>query len=427
MSDAALSAENAVEEVSAESADWLAVLQDAIQAPSVNPPGETTAVADVVTGVLDGYGIDYDLIEPLADAPNVLAAFTGEAGPPDQGIHVTFNGHLDTYEVGQTDRWKRDPFSGAIEDGRIHGRGSSDMKAGTIATLAAFCYLYERRDAFAGRVTFAGVSDEETGGEWGTEYLIEEYPEHVGDVVLNGEPSSGLIRFGERGPLWLEIRVRGESAHSALPEGTSATGVLVEVLHDMQTDEALEALTDVPDDVAEIIMQGEAEMDAIYGEGATEFSLTPSMNIGKYEGGSKVNLTAEVASAEVDLRLPIGFSIDDALDWAESVVGERRADVSIEVLNRHEPTYTHPEEPLLQAFQRTASMVRDGDPPPFTCGHGFTDLRFYRSAGAQAAYYGPTPHNMGSQNEYIAIDEFDETLAVHTATAVELLTESHLE
>lgn len=422
MSETVLSADTVIKEISAESDDWLAVLQDVIQAPSVNPPGETTAVADILTSVLDDYGIDYELIEPLSNAPNVLAEFTGEDGPAKDGIHLTFNGHLDTYGVGETDRWDRDPFSGAIENGKIHGRGSSDMKAGTIATLAAFCYLYERRDAFAGRVTFAGVSDEETGGEWGTEYLIEERPDHVGDVVLNGEPSSGLIRFGERGPLWVEIRVRGASAHSALPEGTSATGILVEVLHEMQTEAPFEELADVPSEIAEIVMEGEREMDAIYGQGATEFSLTPSMNIGKYEGGSKVNLTAEVASAEIDLRLPIGSSIDETIEWVNSVVGERSADISIDVLNRHEPTYTHPDKSLLQTLQRIARTVQGGDTPPFTCGHGFTDLRFYRAAGAQAAYYGPTPYNMGSQNEYIDIEEFDETMAVHAATAAELVT-----
>jgi len=388
----------------------------------VNPPGDTGKTADVLTGVLDDYGIDHERIAPQPEAPNILAAFSGEAGPPEDGVHVTFNGHMDTYGIGERDRWNRDPLLGAIEDGKIHGRGASDMKGGLVATLAVFCYLYEHRSAFQGQVTFAGVSDEVTGGEWGTKHLIEERPGHIGGAVLNGEPSSGLIRFAERGPLWLKISVRGESAHSALPEGVSATGALVDILYEMRTDGAFEELADVPTEVREIIMEGQAEMDGIYGEGATEFSLKPSLNVGKYAGGSKVNLTAEGATAEVDVRLPIGSSTADALEWAESVATHPDADVSIDVLNRHEPTYSPTDDPLLQSLQRNAATARSGPKPPFTCGHGFTDLRYYRAEGAPAAYYGPTPHNMGSQNEYITVSEFVETMQVHAATAVDLLT-----
>jgi succinyl-diaminopimelate desuccinylase len=408
-------------EVADERERWTETLQKFIRAPSVNPPGDTTDAADVLVDVLDEYGIDYEIVAAGAEMPNILAEFEGEADDPGSGSHITFNGHLDTYEVGELDRWERDPFSGDVEDGKIYGRGASDMKGGVVATLAAFCHLHDHREEFAGRATFTAVSDEETGGKWGTEYLIENRPEHVGDAVLNGEPSSGLIRFAERGPLWLEITVRGESAHSALPEGLSATEVLVDVLHKMRTDEEFDALENVPADIRETIMAGEEEMDAIYGEGATEFSLRPSMNVGTIEGGGKVNLTAEVARAEVDVRLPIGTSTENAIAWAESVVEDAPGTVTIRVMNRHEPTYTDPTHPLLQSLQENAARARGSDRPPFTCGHGFTDLRFYREDGAPAAYYGPTPYNMGSQNEYITVEEFVESMQVHAATAVEFV------
>jgi succinyl-diaminopimelate desuccinylase len=145
------------------------------------------------------------------------------------------------------------------------------------------------------------------------------------------------------------------------------------------------------------------------------------MNVGTIEGGGKVNLTAEVARAEVDVRLPIGTSTENAIAWAESVVEDAPGTVTIRVMNRHEPTYTDPTHPLLQSLQENAARARGGDRPPFTCGHGFTDLRFYREAGAPAAYYGPTPYNMGSQNEYITVEEFVESMQVHAATAVEFV------
>lgn len=243
--------------------------------------------------------------------------------------------------------------------------------------------------------------------------------------MLNGEPSSGLVRFAERGPLWLDVDIRGQAAHSALPAGTSATEALVEFLHDLRGDDSLAALTDVPDTVRTPVEAGQAEMDAHYGAGASEFSLVPSMNVGTLEGGGKVNLTAERAHAEVDLRLPIGTTTADALAWVKELAHDRSASISIEPFCRHEPTYTDPTHPLVQSLQRNAGLVQERDDlPALTCGHGFTDVRFYRAAGIPGVYYGPQPYNMGSQNEYITVDDFVKTMQVHAATAVEFFNDA---
>jgi acetylornithine deacetylase/succinyl-diaminopimelate desuccinylase family protein len=401
--------------------EWLETLQGFVRTPSENPPGDTREVASYFRDVLDGYGIDHETIAAREEMPNVIGHFEGGAGAPDDGPHLTFNGHLDTYPVGELDRWGRDPFSGAIEDGRIHGRGVSDMHGGFVATLAAFVYLFEHREEFAGRVSIAGVSDEETGGEWGTEYLVEEHPEYSGDAVLNGEPSSGQIRFAERGPVWVDLRVRGESAHSAYPHGLNAIEVLTEIIHEMRNDPEFEALADVPADVREAIEGGRPEVEELFGEGSTDFVLSPSLNVGTIEGGEKVNLTAEKARAEVDLRLPIGSATDDALAWVEDLVTGFPGEVSVECISRTEPTYTDPDHPLVETLRSCAARVqgRESNPPPYACGFGFTDCRFYRREGVPAAYYGPYPHNMGSQNEYITVEDFEESVAVHTLTAVE--------
>jgi len=400
--------------------EWLDVLSGLVERPSENPPGDTRAVADYLRSVLDGYGIDHETVAPEERMPNVLATVEGTAGDPEAGPHLTFNGHLDTYEAGERDRWDRDPFSGAVTEERIHGRGTADMHGGFVATLAAFVYLSDHRDAFAGRATLAAVSDEESGGTWGTEYLVDERPDHVGGAVLNGEPSAGSVRFAERGPLWLELSVRGESAHSALPAGVNAVDSLVDVLSALRADDGLAALADVPDDVRAAIEAGRAETDAVYGEGATEFALAPTLDVGTVEGGGTVNLTPETARAEVDVRLPIGTATGDALAWAREVAAGHPGEVSVEAFNRFEPTYTDPDHPLLESLRDHAAAVT-GERPPLACGHGFTDLRFYRAAGAPAAYHGPTPHNMGSQNEYITRREFREAVLVHTLAAAEFV------
>ena len=90
------------------------------------------------------------------------------------------------------------------------------MKCGTTASIFTFLYLHELREELQGRLTLSAVSDEETFGPWGARYLSEHHPEVFGDCCLNGEPSSPwTLRFGEKGPLWLEFTVRTRGAHGA--------------------------------------------------------------------------------------------------------------------------------------------------------------------------------------------------------------------
>lgn len=403
--------------------EWLDVLQEFIRTPSENPPGGTRDVASYLTNVLDTYEIEYEVIAPQAEMPNVVASFVGSGGEPADGPHLTFNGHLDTYPVGELDRWDRDPFSGAIEDGKIHGRGASDMHGGFVATLAAFIYLFEHRDALTGRVSLAAVSDEETGGQWGTEYLVTNHAEYTGDAVLNGEPSAGFVRFAERGPVWFDVRVRGESAHSAYPHGSNAIETLIDFLSAIRTDPGLAELSAVPDTVRDAIETGREEVDDRFGAGSTDFVLAPSVNIGTIAGGEKINLTPETARAEVDVRLPVGSSTTEAIRWAKDIADAQSDEITLDVLSRTDPTYTDPSHPLIQSLRRWAGHVQDrDDPPPYGCGFGFTDCRFYRERGIPSAYYGPTPYNMGSQNEHITVDDFTESVAVHTLVAVDFMT-----
>lgn len=404
--------------------EWLDILTGLIRTPSVNPPGDTTEIADFLVDVFVRNGVPYDIVAPNEDIPNVVAQFGDGTVGSDESPHLVFNGHLDTYPVGDGDSWEYDPFSGTVEDGRIHGRGAGDMHGGFVATLAAFLYLFEHREAFEGTVTYAAVGDEETGGEWGTQYLVANHPEYTGDAVLSGEPTAGLIRFAERGPVWIDLHVRGESAHSAYPEGLNAIHVLIDSLHRMRTDTGLDGVTDVPETVREAIEGNREAFEARYGDGSVDAVLSPSVSVGTITGGEKINLTAETARAEVDIRLPVGTATDDALTWVEGILEASPGDVSAECVSRTEPTYTDPEAALVRSIQRWAGWVRDRESnhPPLACGFGFNDCRFYRLGGVPSVCYGPTAYGLGGRNEYITVREFLESAVVHTLTAVDVVT-----
>jgi acetylornithine deacetylase/succinyl-diaminopimelate desuccinylase-like protein len=401
--------------------DWIATCCDLISIPSENPPGDTTEVADYLAAFLDERGVPHEVIAPREEMPNVVAQFEGTAadGP---GRHLTFNGHLDTFPRRDEDRWERDPFSGEVDEGRIHGRGASDMYGGFTASLAAFCYLFEHRDRFDGTATIVAVSDEETGGEWGTEYLVENHPEYTGDAVVSGEPSSnGIVRFAERGRTWTEVAVRGESAHTcSVPRGVSAVETLMDLLADVRALPDDESLRNVPEREREVILDAREQMDAAYGEGATDRILVPRVNVGVVEGGEKVNLVAEHARAEVDVRLPIGTTTAEALSAIERLAADYPVEVTVDGFSRKDPSYSDVDHPIFDHLVTAAGRVRD-EPPALSCALAGTDCAFYRERGVPCAVYGPTPHNLGSQNEYIRVDDFEEVLKAQAVAAAAYL------
>ena len=168
--------------------------------------------------------------------PNIVGSF--QCGKP--GRHLVLNGHTDVFPVGD-EKWTYGPWSGAVAEGRIYGRGVCDMKCGTTASIFTFAYLHRIRDQLKGKLTLTAVSDEETFGPWGARYLMEHHPEVHGDCCLNGEPSSIYgVRFGERGLLWLALKIATPGAHGAYTHlSPSATKIAARLIVE------LEAVTEI--------------------------------------------------------------------------------------------------------------------------------------------------------------------------------------
>lgn len=402
--------------------EWVEILQRLVQTPSENPPGDTTDVASYFTGLLDDRGVNYEIIAPVETMPNVVASFEGDGG---DGPHLVFNGHLDTFPLTGEGLWEYDPFGGEIVDGRIYGKGVADMHAGFVASLAAFLYLFEHQADLPGRVTLAAVSDEETGGRWGTEYLVDNYPEYNGDAVLNGEPSSnGIIRFGERGPIWLEVHVRGRPAHiTTLSEKVSAVDILSDIIVAINEDDGLARAVEVPPQISERIIDAKDAMDDAFGEGATERLLNPDINVGTIEGGEKPNLIAERAEATVDIRMPVGNETAMAKQWLKELVDGFPGSIEVETRMAQEPTFSDVEHPIFRHLREAATTQRDGTPPEYSCAMGGTDCRFYRPLDIPCAIYGPTPHNIGAENEFVFVDDFLDIVAAQTGAAIGYLTD----
>lgn len=232
------------------------LLQTFVQTPSPNPPGDTRAAAGVLTAFLESHGVPYEIIAPdRGDGdddpqryPNIVSDFEGGAGP---GPRIVLNGHIDVFPVdpASRDQWTHDPWSGTIEGDRMYGRGVVDMKLGTAALLVAYTFLYERRHLLRGSVSFCAVSDEETGGRYGTSYLVKNFPQRWG-----AEPVGvGSVRFSEKSTLRMRCVCTTEGAHGAYTNlSKGAVRTTAAFLNDVVSEvEALDAEKNLPPSIVD--------------------------------------------------------------------------------------------------------------------------------------------------------------------------------
>lgn len=371
-------------------ADWLegeeerqlAFLQAFTRIDTCNPPGDTTEAAALFAAFLDEEGIPHRTEAPQPRMPNLVSSFAGVA----PGRHLVLNGHLDVFPTGNPAAWARPPLSGDIEGGRLHGRGTVDMKAGTTALLFVHAYLHRLRDLLPGRVTLTIVSDEETGGRWAAQWLLENCAAEVlGDCVLSTEPS-GLhsIRFGEKAMLWLRFRIRVQGGHSAYPHtGASANRIAAALVRDL---EGLEATPpDEPESVRRVLdrpaVRRAAELSL--GSGAAEVMRRISVNIGVLRGGVAINMLPDECLLDVDLRLPVGITRAAAMA-AVTAIAARHAGTSVEELlpGGPEANCSDPEHEMLGHLARNAAAGLGHAPQPVVS-LGGTDTRFWRARCAR--------------------------------------------
>ncbi|OAA65872.1 Peptidase M20 [Niveomyces insectorum RCEF 264] len=404
------------------------LLQAFVQSPSPNPPGNTDAAAAVLTNYLRQRNIPYDTITPQVGQPNVVSDFVGGNGP---GPRVVLNGHMDVFPVGDTAAdWDRDPWSGAIEGDRLHGRGVVDMKSGTAALVVAYAYLYARRAELRGSVALCAVSDEETGGKWGTKFLLEaDRQRWGGDVMLSAEPAGcGSVRFSEKGTLRMRCTVRTRGAHGAYTN-LSKGAVRTAAAFIEQVVPAVEGLSfHLPDDMAAQLRQPAVRrtIDAIMGPGTADVIARPTVNVSIIQGGGPaINVIPDTCTVSLDIRMPVGLTRKEVLAAIEGIVATH-SDATIE-LDVIEPasnpasysTLSHPMLALLA--DNAAALDPDSEAPPPIPSMGATDCKHYRYAGIPAYVYGCSPMTMAQVNESGSIREFLHVTKVHASAVWDFL------
>ena len=186
-------------------------------------------IADMLTGMglevevwepdgetLAGHPYFYSPRQRFSGSPNVVGLLRGTGG----GRSIILNGHADVVPEGDRQQWRHDPFGGEVANGRLYGRGASDMKGGTLSLLLAVRAIRELGIRLRGDVTFLSVIEEESGGAGTLAAILRGCR---ADAALIPEPTNMRIFPKQQGSMWFRVTVAGRSAHGGTRyEGISA-------------------------------------------------------------------------------------------------------------------------------------------------------------------------------------------------------------
>jgi succinyl-diaminopimelate desuccinylase len=370
--------------------DELVALTKALVAVDTrNPPGNERAVAQVCRQALAPYGASVTEVEPAEGRLSLLAGIAHPDGPGRRPTLIV-NGHLDVVPV-QAELWSRPPFDPVVADGRLYGRGSTDMKGGIASAICALGALARSGRKPACDVVFHLVADEERGGALGTRVLLERGL-IKGDACLVPEPTSMSVCVAERGLLVADVIIRGRPGHGSRPrEGVSAI-----------------------EHAASVVLALHA---ADFGDQPHALLGTPTANVGEIHGGSGHNTVAESCQVVVDRRLLPGATEEEAVAALRRRIeasGVNGLDYDLEVRVFGEASELDVAHPFVELVRRSIDKVTGTEPP--VIGMSFTtDARFVRNqAGIPAVVCGPGDVELAHGNdEWVAVERLVDAAAAY--------------
>ena len=202
------------------------LLQQLVQIPSPNPPGDTRGIAAFIAEQMRAVGCRVKMPAPAAkpEARNVIASL-GQ-GPPAIMLHA----HIDTVPIARTEaeKWHVDPYAAVIKDGALYGKGSIDDKA-PLASMMLTMMAASKQPQLQGTLVLVAAAEEETGGQLGTKWLADEGHLPECDFIIVGEQTDNKAATAHKGVMRAIVRASGKSVHATNPDrGVNAIVAMVQ-------------------------------------------------------------------------------------------------------------------------------------------------------------------------------------------------------
>jgi len=305
------------------------LLQRLIQIKSVNPPGNEKEIANFIKGFLLKNDIPSKLIPLEEGRSSVVAKIEGK-----EERNITLCGHLDTVRVIEED-WTKPPLQGIIEEGKMYGRGTADMKGGVAAIIYTLILLKRRGITPQKKVQLALTADEEWGYR-GAKTLVDQGFFDQTDFLIITEPTNLQVAVGEKGEIWIKAKFYGKSAHGSTPE----LGVNTVV-------PGSKFVLEVSEEYKKLF-----NPDPLWGNN--------SINIGQFHGGVQVNVVPNYSEVQLDFRVISEEDKKRALELVRKkgrdIAEEFGVQFKEEIFNYHPPIFTSLDNLYIQKFMQVVGV-----------------------------------------------------------------------
>ncbi len=333
---------------------------------SENPPGDERAVAAFVSGYLRRAGLKTDILTYVPRRDNVMAVLRGR----EKKYSVLLSPHLDTVPAGNG--WLHGPFSGALEGGRVYGRGATDCKGNLAVAMEVLCSLKEDGVPLRGDWIFLATADEETGSARGLVPWLEKSRVRP-DYALILDADAFNIVTAQKGLIHFKVEVQGRKAHGAYPHrGINAIDRAVTLIAELKK------------------MKFVSSPHALL--------APPTVNIGTIRGGDKVNMVADWCVFEVDLRFLPGMDAAKILAAIKARLRRTGIPFRVVVNDIQQPYEISCRHPLVRGLKAAARGIA---PSRVTGSEGATVITFFRRKNIPAVATG-----WGTSGCAHATDEF---------------------
>ncbi|EJG4232144.1 ArgE/DapE family deacylase [Listeria monocytogenes] len=370
------------------------ILKDLVNIDSTN--GHEEQVANYLQKLLAEHGIESEKVQYDVDR----ASLVSEIGSSNEKV-LAFSGHMDVVDAGDVSKWKFPPFEATEHEGKLYGRGATDMKSGLAAMVIAMIELHEEKQKLNGKIRLLATVGEEIG-ELGAEQLTQKgYADDLDGLII-GEPSGHRIVYAHKGSINYTVKSTGKNAHSSMPEyGVNAIDNLILFYNEIEKY------------VASIHATNEILGDFIH-------------NITVINGGNQVNSIPEKAELQGNIRSIPEVDNETLKRRIVEIVNElnKKEHVKLELLFDYDkqPVFSDRNSSLVNVARDVAKGIIKEEIPLLGIS-GTTDAAEFTKAKKQfpVIIFGPgneTPHQV---NENVSIGNYLEMVDVYKRIAIEFL------
>ncbi|HCY2839806.1 TPA: ArgE/DapE family deacylase [Staphylococcus aureus] len=378
-------------------------------------------VCNYLTDLFDKYDIKSEILKVNEHRANIVAEI-GNGSPI-----LALSGHMDVVDAGNQDNWSYPPFQLTEKDGKLYGRGTTDMKGGLMALVVSLIELKEQNELPHGTIRLLATAGEEKEQE-GAKLLADKgYLDDVDGLII-AEPTGSGIYYAHKGSMSCKVTATGKAVHSSVPFiGDNAIDTLLEFynLFKEKYSELKQQDTKHELDVApmfkSLIGKEISEEDANYASGLT--AVCSIIN-----GGKQFNSVPDEASLEFNVRPVPEYDNDFIESFFQNIINDVDSNkLSLDIPSNHRPVTSDKNSKLITTIKDVASSYVEQDEIFVSALVGATDASSFlgdNKDNVDLAIFGPgNPLTAHQIDEYIEKDMYLKYIDIFKEASIQYLKE----